>query len=136
MKILKFTPYLIGISQLVLGAFYLFMPLGFLAMQGHSAVAADIGYPLSMLAARFIVYGVGMFYIARAPLQNMFWLYGMIAIQAIDLAGGVYYTGTGAVEIANSGIAMFNAAFFIAIMLAYSVAVKSGVGKNVAPVRA
>jgi len=43
-----------------------------------------------------------MFYIARAPLQNMFWLYGMVAIQAIDLAGGLYYTGTGIVDIAHS----------------------------------
>lgn len=132
MKILKFVPYLIGVSQLVLGAFYLFMPLGFLAMQGHTPVEADIGYPLSMLAARFFVYGIGMFYIARAPLQNMFWLYGMVAIQAIDLAGGLYYTGTGIVDIAHSGVAMFNATFFIVIMMAYSVGVKNQGGKNVA----
>ncbi len=136
MKILKFAPYLIGISQLILGALYLFMPLGFLAMQGHSPVEADIGYPLSMLAARFIVYGVGMFYIARAPLQNMFWLYGMVAIQALDLAGGLYYTSTGVIEIANSGVAMFNATFFIVIMLAYAAGIKSDASKNVAPATA
>ena len=136
MKILKYTPYLIGLSQLILGALYLFMPLGFLAMQGHSPVEPDIGYPLSMLAARFLVYGIGMFYIARAPLQNMVWLYGMVGIQAIDLAGGLYYTGTGVVEIANSGVAMFNAAFFIVIMLAYGAGIKSEANKNVAPAAA
>ncbi len=132
MKILKFAPYLIGVSQLILGALYLFMPLGFLAMQGHSPVEPDIGYPLSMLAARFLVYGVGMFYIARAPLQNMFWLYGMVAIQAIDLAGGLYYTSTGIVALADAGVAMFNATFFIVIMLAYAAGIKSEAGKNVA----
>ena len=132
MKILKYTPYLVGISQLILGALYLFMPLDFLAMQGNSPVEPDIGYPLSMLAARFLVYGVGMFYIARAPLQNMVWLYGMVAIQAIDLAGGLYYTGTGVVALANSGVAMFNATFFIAIMLAYNSGIRSQADKNVA----
>ena len=124
MKILKFAPYLVGVSQLDLGTFYLFMPIGFLAMLGHTPVQADIGYPLSMLAARFLVYGVGMFYIARAPLQNMFWLYGMVAIQALDLAGGLYYTGAGIVSIADSGVAMFNATFIMVILMAYSVGVK------------
>lgn len=132
MKILKFTPILIGISQLVLGALHLFIPLTFLEMQGHGTVAADIGYPMSMLAARFFVYGVGMFYIARSPLKNMFWLEGMIVIQAIDLAAGLFYTGTGVVELANSGVAMFNATFFIVIMLAYRAGVKSGKATDVA----
>lgn len=136
MKILKFTPYLIGVSQLILGALYLFVPLGFLEMQGHTAVEADIGYQLSMLAARFFVYGVGMFYIARFPLKNLFWLEGMIAIQAIDLAGGLFYIGTGVITLGLSGVAMFNAAFFIVLMLAYRAGVKSNAAKNVAPAAA
>jgi len=132
MKILKFTPYLIGISQLVLGALHLFIPVAFLEMQGHGVLSADIGYPMGMLAARFFVYGVGMFYIARQPLKNIFWLEGMIAIQLIDLAAGLYYTGTGIVDISHSGVAMFNATFFIVIMLAYRAGIKSSATKNLA----
>ena len=132
MKILKFALILIGISQLVLGAFHLFMPIAFLEYQGHGMLSADIGYPMGMLAARFFVYGVGMFYIARQPLKNMFWLEGMVAIQAIDLAAGLFYTGTGIVDIAHSGIAMFNATFFIVIMLAYRAGIKSGATQKVA----
>ena len=86
-----------------------------------------------MLAARFFVYGVGMFCITRRPLRNMFWLEGMIAIQAIDLASRLFYTGTGVVALAHSGVAMFNATFFIVIMLAYRTGIKTETAKNVAP---
>ena len=57
----------IGISQLALGALYLFAPLWFIAWQGLTPMAPDGAYPLGMLAARFLVYGAGMFLIARAP---------------------------------------------------------------------
>ena len=105
--------YLIGVEQLALGAIYLFMPQAFIAWQGLSAIGADIGYPFSMLAGRFIVYGVGMFVIANDPDKNRFWLLGMIAIQAFDLAGGLFYTASGIVALEHSAFPMFNATWIM-----------------------
>ncbi len=113
MTVFKGLCYVIGIAQLALGAIYLFMPQSFIAWQGLSAIGADIGFPLTMLAGRFIVYGVGMFVIANDPTKNRFWLYGMIAIQAFDLAGGLYYTFGGMVALENSAFPMFNATWII-----------------------
>ncbi|MCA9874989.1 MAG: hypothetical protein H6659_19890 [Ardenticatenaceae bacterium] len=116
MKPLKTLLRLIGVVQIVLGLLYLFMPLNFLALLGHSTPEADIAYPLGMLAARFLAYGVGMFYIARAPEKHGFWINNMIFIQAVDLAVGIFYTATGAVTLALSGFPMFNAALFIVLL--------------------
>ena len=113
MTIFKGLCYVIGVAQLALGAIYLFMPQSFIAWQGLSVIGADIGFPLSMLAGRFIVYGVGMFVIAQDPAKNRFWLYGMIAIQAFDLAGGLYYTFSGIVALEHSAFPMFNATWII-----------------------
>lgn len=113
MTYFKALCYFIGVVQLVLGALYLFAPQFFVGWQGFSEIGHDIKYPLGMLAARFIVYGVGMFVIASDPQRYRIWADGMIAIQAIDLAVGVFYTGTGVVDIAHSGFPMFNATMFI-----------------------
>lgn len=113
---LKVLLRVIGVVQLVLGAFYLFLPLQFLAMQGLSLPAADNAYPLGMLAARFLAYGIGMFFIARDPEKNRFWINNMILIQAIDLAVGIFYTATGIVALAHSGFPMFNATLFIVLL--------------------
>lgn len=113
MTYFKALCYFIGVVQLILGALYLFAPQYFVGWQGLSEIGHDINYPLGMLAARFIVYGVGMFVIASDPLRYRIWADGMIAIQAIDLAAGVFYTGTGVVDITHSGFPMFNAAMFI-----------------------
>jgi hypothetical protein len=113
MTLFKGLCYLIGIGQLALGAIYLFFPQAFVAWQGLSEIGLDIGYPLSMLAGRFIVYGVGMFIIANDPVKNRPWLFGMIAIQAFDLAGGLFYTISGIVPIADSAFPMFNATWII-----------------------
>ncbi len=113
MTLFKGLCYVIGVGQLALGAIYLFMPQAFIAWQGLSAIGADIGYPFSMLAGRFIVYGVGMFVIANDPDKNRFWLLGMIAIQAFDLAGGLFYTATGIVALEHSAFPMFNATWIM-----------------------
>ena len=113
MNIFKALCYVIGVGQLALGAIYLLMPQGFIAWQGLTAIGPDIGYPFSMLAGRFIVYGVGMFVIANDPEKNRFWLLGMIAIQAIDLAGGLFYTFSGIVALEHSAFPMFNATWII-----------------------
>lgn len=109
--------YVIGVSQLVLGALYLFAPQFFVAWQGLSEIGQDINYPLAMLAGRFFIYGVGMFVIARDPEGNQFWLKGMIAIQAIDLAAGLFYTLSGVVPVGDSIIPMVDAAVFIVALL-------------------
>lgn len=116
MKRLKTLLRLIGVVQIVLGLLYLVAPLGFLALLGHSTPEADIAYPLGMLAARFLAYGVGMFYIARAPEKHGFWINNMILIQAVDLAVGIFYTATGAVGLALSAFPMFNATLFIILL--------------------
>lgn len=113
MTYFKALCYFIGVVQLVLGALYLFAPQFFIAWQGLSAIGQDINYPLGMLAGRFLVYGVGMFVIASNPVRYRIWADGMIAIQVIDLAVGMYYTGNGVVAIENSGFPMFNATLLI-----------------------
>ncbi len=106
----------IGVVQLVLGVLYLFIPMQFLALMGHSVPHADVAYPLGMLAARFLAYGVGMFYIAREPEKQRFWIDNMIFIQVVDLAVGVYYTATGVLSLQLSGLPMFNATLFILLL--------------------
>lgn len=108
---------IIGVSQLVLGAIYLVAPQGFIAWQGLSPVGSDIGYPLAMLAARFLVYGVGMFMIAREPDRYRIWFDGMIAIQIIDFLAGAYYVLTGVVAAADAAVPMANALAFTLLML-------------------
>lgn len=95
------------------GMLYLFAPQFFTGWQGLSEIGQDINYPLAMLAGRFLLYGVGMFVIASDPARYRIWADGMIAIQAIDLAAGLFYTGTGVVSIAHSGFPMFNATMSI-----------------------
>jgi len=113
MTLFKALCYFIGVVQLILGALYLFAPQYFIAWQGLSEIGQDINYPLGMLAGRFIVYGLGMFVIASDPMRYRIWADGMIAIQAIDLAVGLFYTATGVVPIAHSGFPMFNATMLI-----------------------
>lgn len=116
MKKLNRLLYFIGVVQLVLGLLYLLMPMQFLAMIGHSAPASDIAYPLGMLAARFLSYGVGMFYLARQTEKQAFWITNMIFIQIIDLGVGVFYTLSGIVPLGVSAFPMFNASLFIILL--------------------
>lgn len=113
---LKIVCYLIGVSQLALGGLYLFAPAFFIGWQNLGPITQDMNYPLAMLAGRFLVYGVGMFVIARDLEKNRFWLDGMIAIQLIDLAAGIFYVSIGVVPIADAAVPMFNATLFTALM--------------------
>ncbi len=100
---------IVGVIQIVLGVAYLFVPTEFLKLIGHSAPAADLLYPLGMLAARFIAYGLGFLWISRAPDAHRPWIALMVLIQAIDLGVGAYYTAAGIVPLALSAFPMFNA---------------------------
>lgn len=108
---------LIGAIQLLLGLLYLFVPDWLLGSMGHSAAATDLHYPLAMLAARFIVYGAVLWYIAVEAQKYRLWLIAMVLIQGIDLAAGLFYTATGVVSLQLSGFPMFNAAWIIALLL-------------------
>lgn len=116
MRKLKVLLVVIGVVQLVLGLLYLFAPLQFLTLMGHSTPEADIAYPLGMLAGRFLAYGIGMFFIARAPEKQLFWINNMIFIQVVDLAVGIYYTATGVIGLQMSALPMFDAALFIILL--------------------
>lgn len=106
-----FTVFLrvVGCVQLALGIAYLFMPSVVLQQMGHSAVSPDLYYPLGMLAARFIAYGVGFLIISRQAEKHALWVALMAAIQAIDLSVGVFYTATGVLSLQLSAFPMFNA---------------------------
>ena len=116
MKKLQILLIIVGIIQFVLGFLFLFAPQAIMGLMGLTVPAADAGYILGMLAARFIAFGLGMFWTARDPQQNLFWIYNMILIQAIDLAVGIYYTATGVVDISSTAFAMFNATWIIILL--------------------
>lgn len=109
MKKLQVLLVAVGLIQLVLGVAYLFFPLPFLALLGHTVPHPDIQYPLAMLAARFIAYGLGFLVVARAPAAHAFWIGNMVLIQLIDLGAGVFYTLSGTVSLSLSWFPMFNA---------------------------
>ncbi len=116
MKKLQVLLRVVGVVQLVLGVGYLLFPHVLLQAMGHSAIAADIAYPLGMLASRFLVYGALLLLIARNPIANRLLISGMVFIQLIDLAVGLFYTAQGTVGLALSAFPMFNATV-IALLL-------------------
>ena len=112
MRAFKIVAYVIGVSQLALGAIYLLAPIWFITWQGLTTPAADAAYPMAMLAGRFLVYGVGMFVIANDPIKHRFWAQGMIAIQLVDLGAGLFLVATGTVALAHAALPIFDAALF------------------------
>lgn len=117
MKKLCWLLRVVGILQITLGLLYLLAPSLLLQNMGHSVPEADLFYPLSMLAARFIAYGGALLIIAKEPAQHRLWILTMIVIQIIDLAAGIFYTATGVIPITLSGFPMFNAAWIIALLI-------------------
>lgn len=99
----------VGSIQIALGLAYLLVPGAFLAQMGHSQPAADLLYPLGMLSARFLAYGIGLWIISADPVKHVLWIRLMAFIQLIDLVVGVFYTATGVVPLTLSAFPMFNA---------------------------
>lgn len=112
------TPYLlrlIAFIQMLLGMLYLLAPQWLLAQMGHSAAPPDLVYPLGMLAARFIAYGVGLWVASRDVTAHRLWIRLMVLIQLVDLGAGVVATATGAVPLSLSAFPMFNAVWIAAV---------------------
>jgi hypothetical protein len=84
--------------------------------KNRSVPPTDVNYMLGMLSARFLAYGLGMFYIARSPEKNIFWINNMILIQVIDLTVGLFYTLNGTIGLAVSAFPMVNATVFIVLL--------------------
>lgn len=116
MKKLTYLLRVVGAIQIILGLGYLLVPGMFLHAMGHSSPQPDIYYPLGMLAARFIAYGIAFFVIASAPAKHVLWINIMILIQAIDLGVGIFYTGIGVVPVSLSALPMFNAIWIILLL--------------------
>lgn len=117
MKKLTYVLRLIAILQIVLGIGFLFFPGYVLQAMGHSLPQPDIYYPLGMLAARFIAYGIAMYIISSNPLRHILWINVMIVIQVIDLAVGLYYTAIGVLPLSLSAFPMFNASWIIVLLM-------------------
>lgn len=107
----------IGGIQLILGLLYLAAPGFLLQAMGHTVPAADLYYPLAMLAARFVAYGAALMVISGAPEVHRLWIDGMILIQLIDLGAGIFYTAAGVVPLTLSGFPMFNALWITLLLL-------------------
>lgn len=116
MKKLNYLLKIVGTIQLVLGLAYLLAPALFLHAMGHSTPQPDIYYPLGMLAARFIAYGIALFVIASTPAQHALWINSMILIQVIDLGVGIFYTSIGVIRLSLSAFPMFNATWIILLL--------------------
>ena len=110
----------VGMIQIVLGVLYLFAPAFILDAMGHTIPKSDIFYPLGMLSARFISYGIAFIYISSEPMKHILWIRFMILIQAIDLAVGIFYTVTGVISLELSGFAMFNACWIMLFLYLFS----------------
>jgi hypothetical protein len=113
---LKVLLVIVGVVQIVLGMLYLIFPHEFLRSMGHTVPMDDINYPLGMLAARFLAYGVGLFVIVKAPSEHRFWILNMVFIQLIDLAVGIFYTLNGTISLTLSGFPMFNAILIASLL--------------------
>ena len=116
MKKLSYLLKFIGVIQIILGLAYLLSPALFLQSMGHSLPQPDIYYPLGMLAARFIAYGIALLVISSTPVQNVLWINFMILIQIIDLGVGVFYTSMGVLPLSLSAFPMFNAVWIILLL--------------------
>lgn len=117
MRYLRIVLSIIAISQLALGALTLLAPGFFFTAMGLASPPADTFYLVGMLASRFLVFGVVLVVLARRQSVEPLWLQAMIGIQLVDLATGLYYTGTGVLPLAVSAFPMFNATLFTALLL-------------------
>lgn len=113
---LRILLWIVAVSQLVLGALTLLAPGFFFAWMGLSVPPADNDYMIGMLAARFIAYGIGMIWLARAATPDPFWIRNMVLVQLIDFSVGLFYVANGTIGVGVAAFPMFNAAVFAALL--------------------
>jgi len=117
MRILRPTLIFIGIVQLILGSIFLFAPQQFGAMFNLQQAPEWVYWLFSMMGARFLGFALGMFFAARQPYQNRYWIAVMVAIQAVDWFGTLFYLSTGAVTLSTVTTAAFLPIIFIAVLV-------------------
>jgi hypothetical protein len=117
MTYLRIVLWLIAISQIVLGGLTLFAPALFFSAMGLSAPPTDTFYIVGMLAARFLAFGIVLIVLAGRKNVDPLWLQGMVVIQLVDLAVGVYYTASGVLPLTVSAFPMFNAILFSILLI-------------------
>ena len=100
---------LIAVIQCTLGIGYLLFPMQLLAAMQQNLPPADMQWPLGMLAARFLAYGVGFWIISHQPAPHRLWIQLMGMIQLIDLGVELMLLLTGTLQLSQVGVAMFNA---------------------------
>ena len=90
MRVLRATMIAVGIIQILTGAIFLVSPARYAELLHlQPAGPAWVNRLLAMCGARFVGYGIGMFVAARAPWRNRVWIDTMIAIQVVDITGGI-----------------------------------------------
>lgn len=121
-----------ALLQIVLGFAYGLAPRTLFAWMGHSPFAPDLAYPLGMLASRFWVYGALLASVAVDPRGGRRLVDGMIAVQAIDLGFGLWFTATGVVPLALSAPPMLNAVWILVAFLLWRPASTRGASEAIA----
>jgi hypothetical protein len=117
MRYLRIVLWIIAISQLALGALTLVAPGFFFAAMGLASPPPDTFYLIGMLASRFLVFGAVLVVLARRDAVEPLWLQAALGMQVIDLACGLFYTGSGVLPWTVSAFPMFNAALFSVLLL-------------------
>lgn len=103
----------VALSQLVLGVLFLAAPHVMYGAMGLPQSAPGFNYVSAMLAARLLAYGLILLRISHDLPRHRLWLDGMMMIQAIDLAAGLFYSSLGDVAWASSAFPMINATLFL-----------------------
>ncbi|MFC8845345.1 MULTISPECIES: hypothetical protein [unclassified Micromonospora] len=113
----RWTLMAIGTTQALLGATFLVAPSASAGLMGlQPAAPAWANWLLTMMAARFLGYAVGMFAAARAPQESLAWINTMIAIQVIDWVATIGYLAAGQLSLRHVTTAAFLPVVFVAAL--------------------
>ncbi len=107
----------IGIVQLILGIVFLLVPTQFAALLGLAVVPAWALWMFTMFSARAFGFAYGMFVAVRQPEVHGTWIVAMIAVQAVDWLGTMYYLLRGELSLPQVSTAAFLPVIFIIVVL-------------------
>lgn len=117
MRLLKGMLIVIGITQLVFGIIFTLIPAQFASLVELETAPIWVNWLFVMMGARFFGFAYGMFIASRNPYAHRHWIIGMVAVQALDWIGTVYYLLDGTLTLAQVSTASFLPLIFIAILL-------------------